>query len=113
MNQAKPKAKVPIRITCDVDCDGDDDSFYFHLDVSEIEGHDQGQEWDNSMSIEFIDYESFKNVCEQLKKITIQTTSEEYENECGEELDGTTAIEAWDSLILETREALQKVGVGT
>jgi hypothetical protein len=46
---------------------------------------------------------------EKLQIITIQTTSKEYQEECGEELDGTTCIEAWDALITEVREALTTI----
>lgn len=45
---------------------------------------------------------------EALNKITIQATSKEYLEECNDELDGITAIEALDSLIIEAREALSK-----
>lgn len=45
---------------------------------------------------------------EVLNKITIQATSKEYLEEYNDELDGITAIEAWDSLIIEAREALSK-----
>ena len=51
-----------------------------------------------------------------LKIVTIQSTSKEYEEECNDSLDGQTAIEAWDSLITETRQALasarEKIGGG-
>ncbi len=50
------EVKKPLWIECEVDCDED----YFHLNVHNIEGHDQGQEWDNSMKIEFIEHSAFQ-----------------------------------------------------
>jgi hypothetical protein len=52
------KAREPMWINCNVDCDED----YFHLDVVEIEGEYQGQEWDNSMQIEFIEYSAYRDL---------------------------------------------------
>lgn len=56
--------------------------------------------------------EAYGVVREAMKMITIQYTSTEYLVECNDELDGQTAIEAWDSLISDTREALAKAEEG-
>jgi flagellin-like hook-associated protein FlgL len=52
--------------------------------------------------------EENKRLREKLKTVSIQATSDEYLAECGDELDGQTAIEAWDSLIIDVRQALAK-----
>lgn len=43
-----------------------------------------------------------------LKRVCIQVTPEEYEEECGSKLDGDTVLEAYEAMILEARAALGK-----
>lgn len=44
-----------------------------------------------------------------LERIAIQVTPEEYEAECGDELDDTSATEAYEAMILEARAAMAEL----
>ena len=79
-----------------------------HEDSDGYFGFLTGAEWQHSKLIPIIEalLQDRERLRVALETVKIQNTCAEYLVECGDSIDGQTCMEAWDSLILETRSRL-------